>query len=221
MEIATEPGLDELAQVFIQAFPPMDVNEQRLALRLYSELAKGEPVAIQDLAQALDRSAAYVQTTLEGWPGMFFDDDGRIQGFWGLAVKPMRHQFKVSGRTVYTWCAWDALFIPELLHHSAEVTSSCEATGELIKLRISPDSIDIGDHDDVMVSFLVPDEDNFQESVIASFCHFVYFFRDRPAGEQWVAEHEGTFLLPVEDAFTVGKKMNAVRYKQTLKTLEL
>ncbi len=220
MEIATKPGLDELAQVFIRAFPTMDVDEQRLALRLYNELAEGEPVAIQNLARALDRPVAWVQTTLEGWPGVFFDDDGRIQGFWGLAVKPMRHQFKVDGRTVYTWCAWDALFIPELLHRSAEVTSSCEATGDSLKLRISPDSIDTGDHDDVMVSFLVPDEDDFQESVTASFCHFVYFFRDRSAGEQWVAEHEGTFLLSIKSAFSVGKKMNAVRYEQTLKTLE-
>ncbi|GMQ97416.1 MAG: organomercurial lyase MerB [Gammaproteobacteria bacterium] len=214
-----QPRLDELARVFINAFPLMNADEQRLALILYHRLAEGEPVAVADLARTLDQSVESVQTVLESWPGVFFDDDHRIQGFWGLTVMPMHHQFKVDGRTVYTWCAWDALFIPELLNRAAEVTSRCGTTGESIRMTITPDGIKTSTHKGVMVSFLTPDEDELEKNITASFCHFVYLFRDRSAGEQWVAEHEGTFLLPIEDAFTVGKKMNAIRYKQTLTTL--
>jgi hypothetical protein len=50
--------------------------------------------------------------------------------------------------------------------------------------------------------------------VTASFCHYVHFFRDREAGARWAAQHPGTFLLSLEEAFAVGKRMNAVRYRE-------
>ena len=45
--------------------------------------------------------------------------------------------------------------------------------------------------------------------VIESFCHFVHFFSSRDAGETWTAEHDGTFLLSLEEAFELGRMVNA------------
>jgi hypothetical protein len=44
----------------------------------------------------------------------------------------------------------------------------------------------------------------------------VYFFRSREDGETWVSEQEGTFLLSLQEAFTVGQLMNAARFSETL-----
>lgn len=62
-----------------------------------------------------------------------------------------------------------------------------------------------------MVSFLVP-EGSFDADVVQSFCHFVHFFVDREAGERWVAAHEGTFLLPLDEAFELGRLTNAANF---------
>ena len=214
------PDLDRLSRIFIDGFPAMNADEQKLALKLYALLAEGRPVAHEQLAQALDRPTIEIQKTLDAWPGVFYDDDHRVVGFWGIAVGGTQHRVEVNGKTVFTWCAWDTMFIPELLNATAKVTSTCAATGDAINLMISPNGTESVEPKEAVVSFLIPDEDELKQDVTTSFCHFVYFFRDRSAGEQWVAEHAGTFLLSIEDAFTVGKKMNAVRYMQTLKTLE-
>ncbi|MFQ5761346.1 MAG: organomercurial lyase, partial [Acidiferrobacterales bacterium] len=116
----------------------------------------------------------------------------------------------------YTWCAWDTLFIPQLLNRTVNITSTCAATGEEIKLTVSPTRVEAVEPSDVVVSFLVPEEKQLRENITASFCHFVYFFRSRKDGEAWIAEHDGTFLLSLDDAFMVGKKKNAIRFKDVL-----
>ena len=40
----------------------------------------------------------------------------------------MSHRFEVAGRTLYTWCAWDSLFLPQILGQEAEVESTCPLT---------------------------------------------------------------------------------------------
>jgi len=62
-----------------------------------------------------------------------------------------------------------------------------------------------------VVSFLLPDR-AFDADVIQSFCHFVYFFASREAGEAWTSEHPGTFLLSLEEAFELGRLVNAMNF---------
>ena len=211
-----DPTLDVLAQVFIDAFPVMNATEQQLALKLYALLSEGKAVSPDRLAESAHMPLTDAKTILESWPGVFYDDEDCIIGFWGLTVKKMDHRLKVNHNIVYTWCAWDTLFIPELLNSTAQVTSLCAPTGEEITLIVSPNSVESTASDELMVSFLIPEESALKENITASFCHYVYFFPSRAAGEQWITERPGAFLLSLEDAFVVGKKMNAVRYKQAL-----
>ncbi len=210
------PNLDEVTKDIVSAFPRLSRADQELALRLYRLLAEGKAVDTVRLAQAVDVPIAEARQTLNQWPGVYYDENDRVIGFWGLTVKETRHRFEVNGKTLYTWCAWDTLFIPELLNATAHVTSTCAATNETIRLTVSPTAAEARKPSDVVVSFLIPDPTKFQENLTASFCHFVFFFRSREAGEAWVSEHKGTFLLSLQEAFTVGRKMNAVQYKDVL-----
>lgn len=210
------PDLDQLARIFVEAFPRLDVDDQGLAIKLYQLLAKGKPVSRERLAQALGKSTDAINQTLSQWPAVFYDESGHVVGFMGLNIKETRHRLQVNGITVYTWCAWDTLFIPQLLNATVNVTSTCAATGEEIRLTVSPSRIEAADPHDIVVSFLTPDENELRENTITSFCHFVYFFRSRKDGDAWVAEHDGTFLLSLDDAFMVGKKKNATRFKDVL-----
>ncbi len=68
------------------------------------------------------------------------------------------------------------------------------------------------------MSFLIPDKP-WDQTVIQGFCHFVLFFTSRETGERWVAEHDGTLLLSVDDAYEVGRRTNALQFGEALAEL--
>jgi len=116
----------------------MTGEEQRLGLAIYRQLAQGEPVSRSELAEALEAPTDMVDELL-GHRNLesltYLDDQGRIIGFGGLAVREMAHRFKVDGRTLYTWCAWDSLFIPGIIDLEAEVRERATAEAGLTRPR--------------------------------------------------------------------------------------
>jgi alkylmercury lyase len=209
------PALDAYWGRLESHLRPFAPEEQRAALALYRELAKGRAVDADQLGRALGISPAESRTLLQrdAIKGFVYpDSDGRVTGFGGLATAPMHHRFEVEGRTLWTWCAWDSLFIPELLGRSARVTSPDPETKEIVRLVVSPDRVESVVPDGAVVSFIQPEAQVFQTSaanVMANFCHFIFFFASRPSGERWVAKHPGTFLYPLDDAFALAKRLNA------------
>ncbi len=143
---------------------------------------------------------------------MYPDDQERVAGFGGLTVAPMHHRVDLEGRTLWTWCAWDSLFIPAILGEPGRVTSADPETGELVRLTVHPREIESAEPPGAVVSFLLPDGQGFVASaanVMATFCHFVFFFACRASGERWVEKHPGTFLYSLGDAFELARRLNA------------
>lgn len=143
------------------------------------------------------------------------DHQGRVLGFGGLAAAEMQHRFEVDGRRLWTWCAWDSLFIPEILGKQARVTSRDPESGETVRLVVSPEQVESVEPKDAVVSFLVPDAEQFRTSaanVMAQFCHFVFFFTSRASGERWTAKHPEAFLYSVDEAFALAKRLNAKNF---------
>ncbi len=204
-----------LAQKVADAFPDLSATDQRIAVGLYRLLAEGEPVSPDLLAQHLDLSKSVVREVLNSWPAVYFNDEKNVVGFWGLALQEMPHRFKVNGRQLYTWCAWDSLFIPELLGKTAEVESTCPTSGEIITLTVSPTRVENFSPEGAVVSFLSPTT-SFDMNIIASFCHYVLFFSSEASGKQWIADHEGTFLLTLEQAHEIGRLTNKATFGAAL-----
>lgn len=215
MSERTNPDLRELADAISGAMPPLPPEEQRFALALYRQLARGEPVPIDSLAVDVDGKPPDVDATLERWPGVYRDGAGRVVAFWGLAIPEMPHRFRVDGRRLYTWCAWDALFIPELIGRTAEVESQSPVSGDSVRLTVTPEQVLQVAPEGTVVSMLVPAE-RFDEQVIMSFCHFVHFFPSVADAEPWLGEHSETFLLSVDEAFELGRLTNRSRFGAVL-----
>ena len=215
MNGATTHDLDKLSDFFVSTFPHMNHGEQVLARTIYQQLALGEPLSLQQLAGITEQAVDTIKETLENWGGTFYNDDGNIIGFWGIAIGETPHRIQMNGRDSYTWCAWDTLFIPELVGATAQVTSICATTDKTISLTVTPQGI-LSTQPDIWLSFLLPYEKAVRENVTTSFCHFVHFFSSKTAGEAWTAQNKGTFLLNLDKAFEVGKKVNATRYADVL-----
>jgi alkylmercury lyase len=202
--------LETLAEAVARAEPYFDEPSRRVALATYRRLAQGTPAPVDEVAERAGESAELVERLLGSWPGVFRDDRGDVVGFWGLTIGKLvpTHAIEVEGRRLLAWCAWDTLFLPGILGTEAGVESTCPVTKETISLVVRLDGVRETSHPQAVVSFLLPST-AFDADVIQSFCHFVHFFASRDAGESWTAEHQGTFLLSLEDAFELGRLVNA------------
>src|SRR2546426_4678161 len=209
------PTVDEYWEALAKHLPTFSPEDQRVAVTLYRELAKGQPVDAAQLGRALGVAPAEARGFLNRDSIKAFvypDEQGRVVGFGGLAAAPMHHRLEVDGRALWTWCAWDSLFIPEILGKEARVTSPDPENGELVRLVVSPHRVESAEPKDAVVSFLLPDAHDFDGSaanVMAKFCHFVFFFTSRSSGERWTAKHPGTFLYSPDEAFALAKRLNA------------
>lgn len=208
----TKVDIDALATRFLECTPRLDGDGKRMSIGLYRLLAEGDPVLPRELATKVGLDEKRVHEMLRGWPGVFFDKQGRVQGYWGLTIAEMKHRFEVAGKTLYTWCAWDSLFLPEILQKTAQVSSSCPVTGVRIMLTVHPDRIEIVEPAETVMSFPGADRIECGEDVITNFCHFVHFFRSPGAASRWLEKHPGHLILSSDEALELARKKNALQY---------
>lgn len=214
--MSINPTLDEVYAQLAAMLPTLSPREQAVGMALYQLLARGAPVS---MPQLVEHVGIYAPETLE-CPALkcltYYDDAKRVIGFGGLAVVPMTHRFMVNGRTLYTWCAWDGLFLPELLGSRAVLESPCPQTGEVVRLTIDPArGLRTAVPAEAVMSFLLPEAPLFArpaEETMTSFCHHIFLFASTDAGATWVAHHEGTFLLSIADAEQLAQMNNAARF---------
>jgi alkylmercury lyase len=116
------------------------------------------------------------------------------------------HRIHVDGRSLWARCAFDALFLPELLGERARVTSRCPTRrwrdlprGHARRGRRPRPARDGG---------LLTPEERFASDVVQSFCDVVYFFASAKATTAWTRRHPGTFALSVADAYRLGQLAN-------------
>jgi len=216
--------IDQLASDLLARLPVITGEEQRLGVEIYRQLAQGRPVAPSRLAPALRTTTGDIARLLKGpnlRPLTYADEQGRIIGFGGLAVGAMPHRFIVDGRTLYTWCAWDSLFIPGILGLPADVSSPAPESGSRIRLTVTPNGVQDVEPQTAVMSFLLPSAETFQADALkamASFCHFIFFFPTAEAAAAWTASRPDTSVISLADAFELGRRMIVARYGSALES---
>lgn len=207
--------LDEVAARIVRGFPTLDSFEQRLSLDLYRLLAAGQPVPRALLAERLAVTVERISHILDSWPGVFSDSQQRVVGYWGLSIPASYaspHRLTIEGRTLSAWCAWDTLFLPQLLRKKAAVESIGPTPGVVVSLKVTPEGVEQVDPPDAQMSLLLPDAEAVRKDIVSTFCHFVHFFPSRQAGESWAAQHAGTFILAIDQAYAVARRKNEAQY---------
>lgn len=85
------------------------------------------------------------------------DERGRLVGF-GLTLHPTPHAFTSDRRTLYAWCATDALQFPGSLDRAGVVESTCPATGTRIRVELTRTEVLDVDPPEAVVSKVRPTE---------------------------------------------------------------
>ena len=199
-------------------FKRADFQSQRALLTLYRLIAGGEPVSVERLAVKLGLDDDAVRSLLGRLPPSTFqyDEPGRIIGFGGLSQSPTRHRFTVGGRGLYTWCAFDGLFLPELLDSPGRITTACPVTRVDIRLTVTPDGVEKTDPDGVVMSFVMPETAGYRADLRGTFCRYVNFFASDQAGTAWLTENPGAAILSLAEAYALGRIRNETGFKDML-----
>lgn len=184
------------------------INFSNQALKL---LAQGKPVSSAQMADASGLPLAEVQDTFAKImeQGGEVDEAGNLVGL-ALTLNPTPHRFSLNGRTLYTWCALDAVFLPGLLDETAEVESTCPTTGQPIRLTISPYGIEALSPETAVLSIAVPGLSCRREEhapgkaktgPTSESCNQMHFFANEEAAERWGQTHPGTVVFSPDEAF--------------------
>ncbi len=198
-----QPDFRTLVGALAGTFPARD--DVPLALTLLRLLAAGAPVSTEALVHECGAPAERVEQQLAGWVNVERDENGRVVAFTGLSLRPTAHAFAVGGRTLFTWCAWDTLFLPELLQRAVRVDSTCHATGQPVSMTVTPQAVLNMRPAEAVVSLVVPKS---TDDIRATFCCNVNFFASADVGQSWMARHPGGALLTVDQAHELGRRSN-------------
>ncbi len=214
----SKPTLQEILDKFREASPKLDDAKRRIALSTYRRLTRGIPASPEAIARDAGIPVAQATAVLGDWIGVYTDAEKRVIAFWGLSIPGMKHRFEVDSVRLHTWCAWDAIFLPELLDKTARVESVCAQSGQLVRLTVSPSGVESAEPAAAFISFLLPDPSRFGSNIINRFCHYVNFFRSRADGEEWIAKTPGTFLLTLDEAVELARLKNRAQFGAFLET---
>lgn len=166
---------------------------------------RGEPVTVEQVADAGGWPVGEVQAELARQPGMDWADDGRVAGF-GLTLQPTPHSFTFDDRTVYGFCATDVVNFPAILGRAGVAESTCPATGRRIRVELTPSEVLNVDPPPAVVSKV-----HVTEAVgnVRNLCDLGHFFSSPAAAADWSAAHPEGEVVPIAEEFEIGLRATA------------
>lgn len=130
-----------------------------------------------------------------------WDASGKIVGA-GLTLNPTPHRFELDGRLLFTWCALDLLMFAGLIGQTVQVQSSCASTGTPIRVTVTSHGVEQVEPPEAVVSLVTPEA---SADIRRVFCDYAHFFGSPQAASAWLDQHPRATILPVGDAYQVGK----------------
>jgi alkylmercury lyase len=186
----TAPMRTTAGEAFLEIVPPtLDL------------LARGKPASPEKIAAASGMSPEEVRAALDRFPSTEWDEQGRVVGL-GLTLRLTPHRLESEGRTLFAWCALDALLFPVLLGRPASIESPCRGTGEPVHIEVMPAGIEAVEPPSAVVSIVAARD---LANVRSVSCNNTHFFRSPEAASRWLERYPEATILPVEDAFRLGR----------------
>lgn len=177
-----------------------------LVLHLTRLLAAGDPVTVEQAAAAGGWSAAEVRAELARHPSTDWDKDGRIVGF-GLTLRPTPHSFTTADRTVYAFCASDALTFPIIVGQPGVIRSTCPVTEQPVRVDVTPRAVVAVEPAAAVVSKIRPD--HAVADVRRDICALGNFMASPDVATDWLIRHPHGQVVPIAEDFDVNRKAMA------------
>lgn len=187
---------------------------QKASLFVYRSLANGSPVSFASVANHLGTSLEAAATILNLVPtsAIELDDNGDIVGFVGLSIVPSAHRFKTARRSLFTWCVFDALFVPELIGSAATLHTACPQTGREIEIRVDGTHLTAISPDQPVMSLAKTDTEACCKDLRGAFCDQVNMFASQEAFDHWSSNRAEAISVSLPQAAELAQQRNSWRY---------
>lgn len=183
-------------------------QEVQLSIATVRALAGGRPLNVERLSEVWGMPLDQTQQIFNTAKGRSIEVDQHDQlvGAAGLSLNETGHQVIVDGRTMYAWCAWDALFIPAYLDTPATVRSTDPSTSEPITLEVAPSAVITTEPEATVLTILVPNLDSpegLQTGPGTARCSAMHFFTGESNATKWVGDRTDLVILDPTRALEV------------------
>lgn len=187
--------------------PDLDERTSKFLGALLREVAKGSPVTQEksyEIAAELNLSEKETKLFIEAATER--DKEGRILGLIGLSQNEYANKFEIDGEKLHALCAWDTLFLPQLLMKTAKVEVIDSQSKETVKVEISPEKIVSISPSTAVLSIVIPEGEieNLQQ-VYGIFCSNIRFFASEKNLRDWFEHREyKPLVISIEEGFALG-----------------
>ncbi len=215
MTVTPNITLKDCEEFFEQGYAEANPPElQAASLAIYRALAKGPPVNLETIAIRLGLTRAALDRALALLPNKTIDYDhsGNIVGFVGFSLKPSNHSLFIGTKEFYTWCVFDALFLPSLLQTNARLVTICPATNKKIEVNLTSHTVLDASPPSAVVSLVATNAEACCNDIRAVFCNHVNLFHNHGAFEKWAVGKENIIGVPLKEAFSMAQQRNHWRY---------
>jgi len=178
----------------------IQLDDNNFIVNVQRELLKGNPLPKTTFYALIDATKEKADSLLELLGELNENDE--ITAFSGLSITPTNHKFIVQGKTLYTWCALDAILFTEWLDVSSQIISQDPIDNSLIELNIDCDHLVSSNPYPIFLS-LVEKMDSC--NIRGSFCNHVFFFASEQTAKQWLDSNANGKILTLEDLFESNK----------------
>ncbi len=166
----SEVNVSEMALNLNKAGIPADYGPKlsRLLIGIWRSVAEGHPVPpakVYEMASNLGVSREETDQFLAKVAER--DDNNNVIGALGLTQSDKwEHRFVVNGASLRTWCAWDALFLPQVLKRTANIESESPVNKQKVRLTVGPQRVGNYSPDDAVVSIVNLDPEKHDQSKV-------------------------------------------------------
>lgn len=205
-----DPFVRYLQRGFSSPNPP---DTQELSVTIYRLLDLGEPVTREQLGRASGFSPERIGQLLEDLlsPALELDVQGTVTAFGGLSLTPTQHRFIAGKVELYTWCVFDALFLPEILGKPAILSTHCPASGTKLTVELEPGRLQAATPSGAVMSIVAPGRQASWDNLRKAFCDQVNLFRDVQTFIAWSKGREDVECVTLEQAQQLARQRNALR----------
>lgn len=196
---------------YIRRTWPSDLSDdvRSAVVAMYRAVALGKPVS--DLPNCWDTVTA---AHPDDWAEV--DGNGNVVAIGGLSQVEGPHRLMVEGIDLYAWCAFDCLFLPEVLGKPVEVRSTCPATGDPIEILLGVDPDVDAFSEGFCLTFSTPAVTKRTGDLRGSFCNQIHFFTSIEAARDWASGKPDLHVLTLDQGRKLAGFRNSVLFGNTL-----
>ena len=201
-------NLQLTVQQLQKLLPDLNKDERRISKFLYQNLALGKSISVGTIAKFLQIPLQDTRAHLKQMKYVEYDAAGEISAYRGVTLNPTKHYLVHNNVNIYTWCAFDTLFLAELLAEPVRIFSNCPTCGKAVACEISDRNLINSIDSALVMSFIIPSKVDLSDNLQNAFCCKVHFFCNQQCGNEWLNLSPEIVFFDLVESLEIARERN-------------